>query len=166
MSSVWDNLAKAAAPVLRDTAEAISEGMFEPVCDSPIEAIFGAAFYVACSLHGTPLRLLREFPASMANEPFIVPQFVIAPYRVDFLIGIGERHTRMGRCIVVECDGHDFHEKTKEQAAKDKARDRALLVRVAKVIRFTGSELHARPYECADEAWELMAQVYSGGPGQ
>ena len=28
--------------------------------------------------------------------------------------------------IVVECDGHDFHEKTKEQAARDKSRERDL----------------------------------------
>ena len=30
------------------------------------------------------------------------------------------------RQVVVECDGHDFHERTKEQAANDRERDRGL----------------------------------------
>ena len=44
--------------------------------------------------------------------------------------------------IAVECDGHEFHEKTKQQAARDKARDRD---------RFTGSEIWKDPGACADE---------------
>lgn len=43
--------------------------------------------------------------------------------------------------IAVECDGHDFHERTKEQAERDKARDRELQMLGWEVARFTGSEI-------------------------
>ena len=53
----------------------------------------------------------------------------------------------LGAEVVVECDGHGFHEKTKEQARRDKARDRDLHAMGCPVIRFTGSELVANPIE-------------------
>ena len=58
--------------------------------------------------------------------------------------------------IAVECDGHDFHERTKEQAARDKSRDRALVKAGFRVIRFTGSEIWHRPSECADEIVDII----------
>jgi very-short-patch-repair endonuclease len=83
----------------------------------------------------------------------VFPQVVIDPYRVDFLVlhecglkGIGG--------IVVECDGHAFHERTKEQAARDKSRDRDLQERGYRVFRFTGSEIFANMYDCAHSVLE------------
>ena len=163
MGDVWKNLAIGAGRVIREYSETIAPSYFEPVCESPIEVVFGSAFHLCCALHGTPLQVLRDLTGSIGDGPFIVPQFTVGRYRADFLLGVGADRGRLSRCVIVECDGHDFHEKTKEQAARDKARDRELLVSVAKVIRFTGSEMHSKPYECADEAWELMAQVYSAG---
>jgi very-short-patch-repair endonuclease len=43
--------------------------------------------------------------------------------------------------LIVECDGHDFHDRTKEQASKDRARDRALQSLGYRVYRYTGSDL-------------------------
>jgi len=65
-------------------------------------------------------------------------------YRADFAITNLE-----GAKIVVECDGHDFHEKTREQAARDKKRDRELQIAGWKVLRFTGSEIHRGAENCA-----------------
>ena len=42
---------------------------------------------------------------------------------------------------VIECDGHDFHEKTKEQVARGKRRDRDLISMGYDVIHFSGSEI-------------------------
>ena len=63
-----------------------------------------------------------------------------------------------GVCLnfAIECDGHDFHEKTKEQARKDKQRERALMADGYTVIRFTGSEIYQDPYGCAEEVYLLV----------
>lgn len=44
--------------------------------------------------------------------------------------------------IVVECDGYEFHERTKEQATRDKQRDRDLTSLGYVVLRYTGSEIN------------------------
>jgi very-short-patch-repair endonuclease len=59
-------------------------------------------------------------PVPTYFDVVIVPQQPIGFYRVDFAIPAKEMR------LVVEVDGHGFHEKTKEQAAKDKRRDRDL----------------------------------------
>jgi very-short-patch-repair endonuclease len=66
--------------------------------------------------------------------------------------------------VAIECDGHDFHEKTKEQARKDKRRDRVFLAEGLPVLRFTGSEIHRDPTAIAKEVGEvLLAELKRGG---
>ncbi|MBE7157819.1 MAG: DUF559 domain-containing protein [Rhodospirillales bacterium] len=60
------------------------------------------------------------------------------------------------RRLVVECDGHEFHERTKEQAARDKQRDRFLFNAEYPVMRFTGSEIVAGPLRCAQSIMEWV----------
>ena len=66
------------------------------------------------------------------------PQVKIEQYTVDFLVGADFSDDK----IVIECDGHDFHEKTKEQAKHDKERDRFLTAHGFKILRYTGSEIY------------------------
>jgi len=86
----------------------------------------------------------------------------IDSYRVDFAICRGRYSVRridgdskegveISKVLVVECDGHDYHERTKEQAAKDKSRDRHLVASGFTVMRFTGSELYSDPFARARE---------------
>lgn len=63
--------------------------------------------------------------------------------------------------ICVECDGHDFHERTKEQAARDKSRDRELTMAGWQVLRFTGSEIWKDAATCARQVVDLV--VAKGG---
>jgi very-short-patch-repair endonuclease len=75
-------------------------------------------------------------------------------YRLDFaFIGLaaGGRQVR----IAVELDGHDFHERTKEQASKDKKRDRVLAANGWVVLRFTGSDVYRDPAAVLDEIVKL-----------
>ena len=53
--------------------------------------------------------------------------------------------------LAVECDGHDFHEKTPEQAKRDKSRDRDLLNSGYPVMRFSGGEIHSDPRKCSEQ---------------
>lgn len=88
--------------------------------------------------------VLQEF------RPVIVPQFRVGKYRVDFLVLLPGRYLDT-TAFVIECDGHDFHEKTKAQAAKDKGRDRFLQAQGYHVFRFTGSEVYQDAKKCVDE---------------
>lgn len=51
--------------------------------------------------------------------------------------------------LVIECDGHDFHERTKEQAEHDRRRDREMLSSGIPVLRVTGAEVWRSPVKAA-----------------
>ena len=105
----------------------------------------------------------------------IYPQKNIGKYRVDFFIeadmchftdvtlpnGTKEQKEVNNRLtMVVECDGHDFHERTKEQAARDKKRDRILQSLGYKVFHFTGSEIFNGSIQCAEEILKVIEDRY------
>jgi hypothetical protein len=62
--------------------------------------------------------------------------------------------------IDVECDGHDFHERTRQQAERDKARDRDLQALGWVVARFTGSEIVRDPLVAARRVWQLASDTF------
>lgn len=83
----------------------------------------------------------------------IFPQHHIGKYRVDFLVDTYDPRDRKKiiKQSIIECDGHDFHEKTKEQAQRDKKRDRDLQVLGFKIYHFTGSEIWRTGGKCVFE---------------
>lgn len=81
-------------------------------------------------------------------------QLVIGSYRVDFaFFAPNER-------LVVELDGHDFHERTREQARRDKRRDRDLVAGGWKVLRYTGSEIYSNVDLAYDEICGHLNRAY------
>lgn len=159
MSDIWDQFSIGAARVTSEWAwnlRQLHNGSF----GSPIEEVLFAAFIFKNSLSGgSPLHQLpsekhREVAKAKGFIDFyIVPQHPFGAYRADFLIGFyGPKNWSLKQsAIVVECDGHQWHESTKEQAQRDRQRERELNQHVAKVIRFTGSEIYQDPFACADE---------------
>lgn len=53
--------------------------------------------------------------------------------------------------ICIYCDGHEFHERTKEQAKRDRSVDRWLQANGRIVLRFTGSEIWNEAQKCAED---------------
>ena len=96
------------------------------------------------------------------RDAMIFQQANLGDYRVDFLIRIGKAHG--GAWMVVECDGHDYHERTKEQARHDKARDRWMIGRRLLVLRFTGSEIWADSIRCATEVAHVIYRESYNAP--
>lgn len=152
-----------------------------PPCESPIESQFLQAWmdilFGEVCLH-LPLEEFMKIPPVVEWTPLhcnqmdcVFTQQSIGKYRVDFMLGryssdfetgpIGPTKNILIRLplIVVECDGHDFHEKTKEQARKDKSRDRFLVTRGYRVLRFTGSEIHQDAESCAQEVDQLFRSM-------
>lgn len=58
--------------------------------------------------------------------------------------------------IAVEVDGHDFHERTKAQARRDKQRDRMMQMVGITVLRYTASEVVADAYKVAEDINEFV----------
>lgn len=73
----------------------------------------------------------------------LMPQFRVGGYRADFAIFVEDAVK-----ICVECDGHDYHERSKEQAQRDRERDRYFTCDGWKMLRFTGSEIWRDPRKC------------------
>lgn len=94
----------------------------------------------------------------------IVPQLKVGKYRVDFGVfyGVGSEIRR----IAIECDGHDFHERTKAQAQRDKSRDRVLQARAIPVFRFTGSEIYANSPNLLDSVGSFLWAQINGLEGE
>ncbi len=132
-------------------------GPLDSELQTPIEQVMGAALVA-----GRP-----RFIYKMALEDSwleIGPQSEISTsagdFRVDFELNYCREDKRTGHAVgatvLVECDGHDFHEKTKAQAAKDKRRDRALIAKGYTVLHFTGSEIWRDPKKCAAEVFDQL----------
>lgn len=146
------------------------------LCESPIEARFLLALICSCALNDLTIWILNDEELPMYSSSsgghgdmvlHIKPQQEIGHHRVDFALELTSTETfhqvakMMGEAppkylpeqvsikLAVECDGHAFHEKTAEQAMRDKGRDRDLLNDGYPVMRFTGAEIFAAPLKCA-----------------
>ena len=62
--------------------------------------------------------------------------------------------------FIIEIDGHEWHEKTKEQAKRDKQKDRAYIKNGYIPIHFTGSEIYHNTKNCVKETLELMCSYF------
>jgi len=148
----------------------------ESVGDSPIEKLFyaglsSAIMFRRCEFEDLYLASSEEEESKwMEGERNITslivrPQAKFSEWRVDFLFhayawGVGRHRWRR---LIVECDGHDYHERTKEQAAKDRSRDRLGLQKEVPVIRFTGSELWRDPFNCVQQFLDIAVSDWGRG---
>lgn len=150
--------------VLHESSELVFENFaMIRLTESPIEALFATAFWSRydwskVSEIGLYASINKLIEAAEIGAPTIVwqPQMEVAGSRVDFIFCQAMSGTEQPVVIAVECDGHDFHEKTKQQAARDKSRDRKLAAHGIRVLRFTGSEIYRDAGACAGEVFGLL----------
>lgn len=84
-------------------------------------------------------------------------QVPVGKYRADFILIYQPIESSVPlKKIVIECDGHDFHEKTKKQAARDKERDRFFAKEGYIVLRYTGSEIYSDSSKIHHDVMELI----------
>lgn len=81
------------------------------------------------------------------------PQFKIGRFIADFVIYFDNPYVEENY-VAIEIDGHEWHEKTKEQVARDKKRERSLLQHDFPAMRFSGSEVF---HNCKYHALECFA---------
>lgn len=115
-------------------------GVFEPRLDGDEYSIIGAWPFAGLVLHAQP------------QICGIHPDFALIPESGSWRVAI-------------EVDGHAYHERTKEQADRDRKRDRDMLREDVVMLRFTGSEVWRGADDCAREALSvavgMMAKEYA-----
>jgi len=126
--------------------------------ESPIEIMFYEEFKLHSELFKNKYSLCTfdlgsQYPVETEDKTYFV-DFVLDVMRVDYnaKTSINDICTS----YAIECDGHDFHEKTKEQVTHDKQRERILLNHFSKVIRFSGSEIYNNANKCVQEVLEII----------
>lgn len=110
-----------------------------PPFESPLEEAFFFCWHVVDRCGG-----------SDAGRTRLRWQVPVDGYRLDFQVvsdvpGFPQ--------IAIELDGHEFHERTKEQVALRNSRDRALTARGWKVFHISGSEFYADPHGVTSDIW-------------
>lgn len=128
--------------------------------ESPLEAIFyiwWEAMVGRTGWAGSTFRLSRQEEVELEGWR----------YRLDFVVDVNEEaHARFQSAgliwvpIIVEVDGHTFHEKTPEQVARRNQRDRALQKVGAVVMHYSWTEMTTRPEECIGEVIGAAKERY------
>lgn len=151
---------------------------------SPIERILALALTIVGSSDASVVFRVDGRFYGLANvhrtrthRIIIEPQAEINGHHVDFVVTLeiiqpdikGTLRKPSARSvtqsIVIECDGHEFHERTKEQARRDKRRDRDIQESGYPVFRFTGSEVYSDPFACAKQVIRRVeSAVWRSGP--
>jgi len=110
---------------------------------------------------GFAWRRMRQKPGwvfLLRKETVVVPKPPMRAFGVesvvpDFLcFRIGSKHP----IISIEVDGFEFHERTQEQAAGDRRRDRLLLRWGIPTMRFMALELMRDPEACVSEIERVL----------
>ena len=122
---------------------------------SPIEADLLAWLFVQPAYRVATFSESRSLPLGRECQGYIIPQAPLGKFKVDFLVVVGTSSSRF-KMFAVECDGHEFHEKTKLQVARDKKRERYLTSIGCSMVRFSGSEIYKDPAGCAMEVLEMV----------
>lgn len=124
------------------------------LCQSPIEVRMLTGLLFMRPTFGTPayaVAINRTVPKVSVH-----PQHPIRGYKVDFAVHVDSMMPGPPIKVVIECDGHEFHDKTKEQAARDKRRDRDLAAAGYTVLRFTGSEIWRDLEACIESVTQVI----------
>lgn len=125
-------------------------------CESPIEQLL----YIEIASMTENLGKSNPYVDIVAVDTQVEVECGDKRFRVDFFIPVYYINPKTDRAeytiYVVECDGHDFHEKTKEQVAKSNEKTRKLQEYGYQVLRYSGSEIYHSPYKCASNLFRII----------
>lgn len=148
-----------AANVYKGSTSDYMSALGREVGTTEIEKLFIYALDAYCKYDDNEDVIVCREPGTFAKEVGTEPctgvwveqQVELGNWRADFVIHRYDWICEKWRTVIIECDGHDFHERTKEQAARDRSRDRRASLSGFVVLRFTGSEIWKDPLGCAEQ---------------
>ena len=116
-------------------------------CQSPIEVIFNVAFDLIMSFMDKRYELQPQYEVITDKGKRYVLDFAFI--QDDFK-------------LAVECDGHEFHEKTKDQVEYGNQRDLDLKFNGFEVLHFSGTQIYENPMKCACDTKNYIAKKLKG----
>lgn len=126
-------------------------------CESPIEQLLSIEME---KLNFKEIFMYNPFVDILEIEKQAKIKCGNKTYRADFLIPVvyycSNGDFEKGINFIIECDGYEFHQKTKEQVEKDNERHRNLQKAGYEIIRFSGTEIWHKPYRCACEILKII----------
>lgn len=165
--NVWTFLNLVSDQVGRIHAETFSQFAFSTAVEnlqSPIEDLFFIACSAMCESALEPLNTQLGEVMSKDRGVYVRPQAAFGPYRVDFLMWqSGLAPEEVYSPVIIELDGHDFHDKDAKQRSYEKARDRYLVRAGHRVLHFTGSDIVRDPFKAAHETLSMLGVFVGWG---
>lgn len=114
-------------------------------CKSPIEVIFNFAFdLLKFDMAYIGFVLIPQYKVRINSKTYYL-DFAFFAEDVEGMVDVVNPNFK----LAIECDGHDFHEKTKEQVENDNEREYDLKMCGFDVLRFSGSQIYNKPFQCA-----------------
>ena len=132
----------------------VVKGFDYSFCNSPIEIIFNLAYDLIIHFgdaEGYYLEPQYEVVSRDESKHFYV-DFAFIADDVDDLTTIKNPDFK----LAIECDGHEFHEKSKKQVEYDNEREYELKMLGFDVLRFSGSQIYNKPFRCAAQTLEYI----------
>lgn len=129
---------------------------------SPIEQMFYCAFLIVAEhqyeeINQEPYWSIKDRDWALPTGIYLHEQMKIGRYRADFVVRQqAYDKSKEEAPVVVELDGHQFHDRNKEQRSYEKARDRFFTRQGYRVVHFTGSDIVKDPYAAA---WEVLGML-------
>lgn len=165
INSVASRLVASAQYNLEEVCKDLADS-YADLAESEIELMLLVGFELQNLLYkriDRPVSIIvREGDQFSFDDAYMIirPQFQWERYRIDFRIDVAN----LGYPVFVECDGHDFHERTKEQAERDRSRDRAIQAANIPIIRFTGREIYRDPLDCVTQICRFLVDRFDSKP--
>lgn len=119
---------------------------------SPPEQLFACVWCHCFAHHGVdfdPQQEVGRYRIDFVVSPFAHFVSGLHDFPDDMLRKIGEKLTR----YAIEIDGFEWHDKTPEQAERDKKRERYIQSQGYTVLRFAAREVLRDPLATASEVW-------------
>lgn len=134
----------------------VREGGLETsiLCESPIEVILDFVlniYYFEMRRKGKHFPIVHnQYEIEAENKTYFADFYIDSDITEDSYVGKNRLK------LVVECDGHEFHEKTVEQVNRDNERDYYLNMAGCDVLHFSGSEIYNAPIPCGQKIYRYI----------
>lgn len=129
---------------------------------SPIEQIFITAFDFYCRFENKKrIYLFPQKEVVFKDKKYFLDFEFEADDYLSYLVFENKIKNKNFK-LAIECDGYEFHQKTKEQVQYDNEREYDLKMAGYEVLRFSGTQIYNNPLKCAEDTYNYIIKRVEG----
>ena len=123
---------------------------------SPIDYTYIYSFEIYCKYNNKENIYLFSQKEVICNKKryYIDFEFEADDYLSHLILG--EKIKNSNFKLAIECDGYEFHQKTKEQVQKDNEREYDLKMAGYEVYTYIYSQIYNNPLKCAEDTYNYI----------